>query len=175
MCNISMTLFIGVAPADWISNLIISIPNNPDGHFYCFRPCIREGNVFILSVSVCVCVCVGLSIRAIPFKSLGIETSFFGKVGHLDHIYIKFDYQGHWVKVKATLVNGLFKPLDTKFYLQWLSYGMNMVIKVLSRSTFFWDQGHSRIKLQVFTFLSQVVDGPSTECIFAFKEAAFFE
>ena len=25
-------------------------------------------------------------------------------VVHLDHIYVKFDYQDHWVKVKVTLV-----------------------------------------------------------------------
>ena len=37
--------------------------------FYC--PCMREGNVFILSV----CVCVSLSIWAIPFECLCIESS----------------------------------------------------------------------------------------------------
>ena len=37
-------------------------------------------------------------------------------VGHLDHIKVKFKYQGHWVKVKVTLVNGLFGLLDTKLF-----------------------------------------------------------
>ena len=35
-----------------------------------YRPCMREGNVFIL----CVCVCV--SVQTITFECLEIETSF---------------------------------------------------------------------------------------------------
>ena len=52
------------------------------GEYHYYRPRMREGNVFILSVSVSVClsvclsVCVYLSVRAITFECLDIETSF---------------------------------------------------------------------------------------------------
>ena len=56
----------------------------------------QEGNVFILSVC--------LSVQAKTFENLDIETSFFGMVIHLHHIYVKFECQGHWVKVRVTFV-----------------------------------------------------------------------
>ena len=37
-----------------------------------------------------------------------------------------FEYQGRWLKVKVTLVNGLFELLDTKFFPMtnlWYQYG----------------------------------------------------
>ena len=64
-------------------------------------------------------------------------------VGNLDHVKVKFEYQGHWAKVKVTLVNDLFKLLDTKF---------------------FCCGRHSRIKL-CFDFCLEAGGGPSTECI----------
>ena len=46
--------------------------------------------------------------RAITFECLDIETSIFGMVRHIENILAKCEYQGHWVKVKVTSVNGLF-------------------------------------------------------------------
>ena len=42
------------------------------------------GNVFV--VSVCMCQFVYLSVSAITFEAVDIETSFFGVVVHLDNI-----------------------------------------------------------------------------------------
>ena len=47
---------------------------------------------------MCVYVCVP--------GSVSVTTTFecldtFGMVGHLDHIQVKFEYQGHWIKVKV--------------------------------------------------------------------------
>ena len=47
----------------------------------------------VMSVCVCVCLSVFLSVQAITFELLDIESSF------LVCRYIKFEYQGHWVKV----------------------------------------------------------------------------
>ena len=47
-----------------------------NGNYY--RPCMRRGNVFIVSVSVCVCVC--LSVQAVTFEADGIETFFLAQV-----------------------------------------------------------------------------------------------
>ena len=59
-----------------------------------------KGNVFILSVCVC------LSVWAITFECLDIETSILVWWNILA-IY-KLEYQDHWVKVKATLVKWAF-------------------------------------------------------------------
>ena len=42
--------------------------------------------------------------RAITFESLDIEIPFLYILVHLDNIYVKFEYKGHWVKVKVTLI-----------------------------------------------------------------------
>ena len=77
-----------------------------------------------------------------------METSIFGIVGHLDQIWVKFEYQGHWVKVKVTLVNGLF--VGHHFFSMVPFCAINVVIKVnLSQG-----QGHFRIK-----FCLEVGDG----------------
>ena len=72
---------------------------------------------YMLSVclSICVCIYVCLSIKVKTFESLDIENSFLLWLGHLYHISVKFECQDHWVKVKVTLVNGLFELLDTGF------------------------------------------------------------
>jgi len=46
----------------------------------------------VLVVSVCVSVC-----NALTFKSLDLESSFFGFRVHFQNIWIKFVYQGHRV------------------------------------------------------------------------------
>ena len=53
----------------------------------------RVGNVF---GHVCLSVSVFLSVQAITFEPLDIETSFLV----CRYILVKFEYQGHWVKVK---------------------------------------------------------------------------
>ena len=89
-----------------------------------YRPRMREGNVFILSVC-CVSVCV--SARVITFECLDIETSFW--VWQY-HIQVKFEYQGHWVKVKVTLVKLAFWTVGHQIYLLLPAYGTDVVIKV---------------------------------------------
>ena len=61
---------------------------------------------------MCFCLCVCLSVRAITFESLYIETSLFGMQVHLDHIYVKLQVinevkvthkgEGH-IKVKVKI------------------------------------------------------------------------
>ena len=52
----------------------------PDPHLYpvhIFNSHVcGRGNVFVMSVCLCVCVCVCLSVRAITFERVDIETSF---------------------------------------------------------------------------------------------------
>ena len=60
----------------------------------------REGNVFVLSVHISVYV----SVCAKTFECIDIKNFISGMVGHLVHTWVKFEYQGHWVKVKITLV-----------------------------------------------------------------------
>ena len=50
---------------------------------YYYHLCMWEGNVFILSVCLSVCSCVCVSVQAITFECLDIETLF---LVHLDHI-----------------------------------------------------------------------------------------
>ena len=59
---------------------VIYLATMQNSFHYC--PCMWEGNVFILSVCVCV------SVQAISFECLDIETSFwYGDTElHLDHI-----------------------------------------------------------------------------------------
>ena len=60
----------------------------------------RVGNIFsrvCLSVRMSVRVSVCLSVQAITFELLYI----FGMKVYVDHIKVKFEYQGHWVKVKV--------------------------------------------------------------------------
>ena len=76
-----------------------------------------EGNSFVLFVCVCACLSVCLSVQAIPFECLDTETSFLvSVVVHLDHIWIKIEYPGHWVKVKVTWVKWLFRLIDAIFF-----------------------------------------------------------
>ena len=75
----------------------------------------REGNVFILSsclsvcLSLCACLslCLCVSVWAVTFECFDFL---------FDHIKVMFEYQGRWLKVKVTLVNGLFELLDTRFF-----------------------------------------------------------
>ena len=57
------------------------------------------GNVFS-HVCLSVCLSVFLSVQTITFEPLDIETSFLVCRYILT---IKFEYQGHWVKVKVIL------------------------------------------------------------------------
>ena len=90
----------------------------------------REGDVFILCVCVCLSVC--LSVRGLQLLSA------LTKNLPLDHIWVKFEYQGHWVKVKVTLENDLFGLLDIKF----ICYDQLMVLKWSLRSRPSQGQGH---------------------------------
>ena len=74
-----------------------------------YRPRMREGNVFILSVCVsvslcvcvCVCLCVCLSIRAITSECLDIQTSIFVWWYILT---ISTSSLNHWLRVKVIFV-----------------------------------------------------------------------
>ena len=65
----------------------------------------------------------------------------FGMVLHLGHIWVKFEYQGHWVKVKVILWKILILLPRHQFNLVDLSEVkvINMV-KVISRSRSFQGQ-----------------------------------
>ena len=49
-----------------------------------------------IHLSVCLSVCSDYN-----FLTASHRNFIFGMEVHCDHIYIKFEYQGHWVKVKA--------------------------------------------------------------------------
>ena len=51
-------------------------------------------------------------------------------VVHLDHIQVKFEYQGHWIKVKVTLVKLIILTVGHQIVLLWPTYGINIIIKV---------------------------------------------
>ena len=44
------------------------------------------------------------------FKCHGIE-AIFGMVGRLNHIQVRYEYQGYWVKVKLILLTWVFELL----------------------------------------------------------------
>ena len=67
---------------------------------YNYRPCLREGNVLVLSVYLSVC----LSVRAIIFECLDVETSFWYVGPNLTISRPSLSINGHKVKVKVTLV-----------------------------------------------------------------------
>ena len=59
----------------------------------------QVGYVFVVSVSVSLslCMCVYLSVQVITSvitEVFNIEDFIFGVMVHLDHIYVKFEYQG---------------------------------------------------------------------------------
>ena len=76
------------------------------------------------------CLCVCLTYWAITFEWVDIETSFFRMVLHLDHIQVKFEYQGHWIKAKVIWKMLILLP-GSQFNLMWLV----------------WPQGHFKVKL----------------------------
>ena len=77
----------------------------------------RVGNVIghvclSVCVSVCVFVCVSVCLSVCLSVCVPVCTGYnfwtpwhrnfiFGMQLHLDHIYVKFEYQGHWIKVKV--------------------------------------------------------------------------
>ena len=68
---------------------------------YFYRPRMRQGNVFILFVCVCVCVCLSVcvSVWAITFECLNIETSFL-----VSRYILTTSRSRLSIKVKVTLV-----------------------------------------------------------------------
>ena len=50
-------------------------------------------SMFSYFLFVCVCVCV---------KAVDLKASCLGMVVHVDYIWVKFEYQDHWVKVEVT-------------------------------------------------------------------------
>ena len=65
-------------------------------------------------ICVCVCVCVRLSVSlSIHFEIFNVETPFWSLHG----IWVKFEEQGHWDKVKVT------KLCQGQFACAWLPTG----------------------------------------------------
>ena len=97
---------------------------------------------------VCVFVCLGYN-----FWNSWHRNFIFGMVLHLDHIWVRFEYQGRWVKVKVISWKILILPPGPQFNLVWLA----------------WGQGHTKIKViprsdcKCLTFYQQGGGGPSTE------------
>ena len=69
-------------------------------------------------------------------------------VVQLDHIYVKFEYQGHWIKVKVTLVKLASWTVGCQICLVRPAYGTDVVIKVkvISWSRSSQDQSHFKVK-----------------------------
>ena len=60
-------------------------------------------------------------------------------VGHLDHVLVEFEYQGHWIMVEVALVKWAFWTVGHQIL---LNNGINVVTKVNVIC-----QCHSRITL----------------------------
>ena len=85
---------------------------------------------------------MSVSIQAITFEVVDIETSIFGMVVHLDHF--KFEYHCHWVKVKDIYWKMLNVTIWTSVYLDFTCLGSRPITRWWS------SQGHSKVKLWVF-------------------------
>ena len=78
---------------------------------------------------------------------------------HLDHIYVKFEYQGHWVKVKVILWKMLILVPGHQFNWVWLVWGQGNKLS----------QGHTKVKViprsncKCLNFYQQVGGGLLTE------------
>ena len=99
-------------------------------------------------LSMCVCVCVCLSVCLSVCSGYNFWTSWhrnfiFGMALHLDHIKVKFEYQGHWVKVKVISWKMPVLLPGHQFNLVWLVWGQGHKL----------GQGH----LKVRSFQSQIV------------------
>ena len=90
------------------------------------------GNVFS---HACLSVC--LSVQAITFELLDIETSFLVS----RYILVKFEYQGHWVKVKVILEKMSFTYFNLLIICMWLQV-INKV-KVIHEG-----EGHIKVKVK---------------------------
>ena len=66
-------------------------------------------------------------------------------VGHLDHMWIKFEYQGHHIKIMVTLVKLIILIVEHQILLLWPTYGININLW-RSRSS----QGHGHLRVGSF-------------------------
>ena len=113
----------------------------------------------MFSSCLCVCLSVCLPVWAITFEWVYIEISFLVWCYILSYIYVMFEYQFHWVKVKVISWKMLILLCGHQFNLVWLvpSQGHK------------WGQGHTKIKVisrfncKYLTFYQQAGGGPSTE------------
>ena len=94
--------------------------------------------MWVGSVFSHVCLSVFLSVQAITFEPLDIETSFLVCRYILT---IKFEYQGHWVKVKVILEKMSFTYFNMLFLCMWLQV-INKV-KVTHQG-----EGHIKVKVK---------------------------
>ena len=79
---------------------------------YAYLPPAYAAEVMFSScLCFCVCVCV-LSVRAIPFEAVGIETSFLVWWYILTISKSSLGIKGHWVKVKVISWKMLILLLD---------------------------------------------------------------
>ena len=125
--------------------------------FITARVCGKVMFSYCLCVSVCLSVCLGYNFW-MPWH----RNFIFGMVVHLDNIWVKFEYQGHWIKVKVTLIKLASWTVGHQICLLWPAYGTDVIkVKVISWSRSF--QGHSHFKVKVilesngnvFRFISQ--------------------
>ena len=94
-------------------------------------------NVIVMTMfSSCVCVCLSLCL-GYNFWMSWHKNFIFGMVVHLDHIQVKFEYKGHWVKVKVISWKMLILLHWHQFNLIWLVWGQGHK----------WGQGHSKVKV----------------------------
>ena len=84
----------------------------------------------------------------------------------LDHIKVKFDYQGHRLKVKVTFVKMIILTVGHQIILLQSTYDINMIIKVkvMLRSRSFQNQ-----IVSVWISIPKVGSGSSTEGILFFQ------
>ena len=119
-----------------------------------FSSCVCVCLCVCLCLCLCLCVCVCVSICSGYNFLMGWHRNFiFGMVLHLDHIYVRFEYQGHWARSRSSHRKCLFCYLDIS--LTWFDLSEVKVInevKVIPRSN-----------CKCLTFYLQAGGGPSTE------------
>ena len=94
-------------------------------------------------IYLCVCVSVFLTVQAITFELLDIETSFSVCKYILDHIQVKFEYQGHWVKRQGHMRKN-YSFTYFNFLIHWMWLQVINKVKVIHQG-----EGHIKVKVKI--------------------------